>query len=254
MKRNPARRAWTGLLAVVLGLTTAAVWGPTTAAAADEAAVSVTVEVCEASSTAYGWCADDAPLGELHWAATGYGTSTTALWRYTIANTGAVALEDFSISDSLATTCTPASPIGELAPGAATSWVCSAALSAGQINSVQVDADPVDGGASVSSSGSATYQTRNEPRLAALVEVCTQSAGCDEAAANGAGGWAATGTVPPGGDATWRITFENYGTRAVSEVSVSAPNATACQDAPTGMGGAGRNIVGFVRAPTSPRT
>ncbi|MFF2073206.1 hypothetical protein ACFVXG_00435, partial [Kitasatospora sp. NPDC058162] len=149
----------------------------------------------------------------------------TAYWRITVTNTGPVPIAGITLADSVTPSCVTAAGTFDLAVGASKQVFCNLpGVTQSTTNTVTASFPGPDGKPITTPPSEASVDV---PSLAVLKEVCT-SANAGDCGAGGAGPWAKTTTVAPGGTAYWRITVTNNGPVNVTGVTLADSVTPSC--------------------------
>ncbi|WP_316529479.1 DUF7617 domain-containing protein, partial [Kitasatospora brasiliensis] len=191
--------------------------------------LSVNKEVCASTSAA-----DCGEGGKGPWAkSTTVVSGSTAFWRITVTNTGAVPVSGITLADSVSPSCVSAAGTFDLAVGASRQVFCDLAnVTQHTVNAVTATF-PGPGGTPITTPPSeATVDVTPPvvPSLSINKQVCT-SANAADCGEGGKGPWAATVTVPSGSTAYWRITVTNTGTVPVSGITLADSVSPSCVSA-----------------------
>ncbi|MFE4519287.1 hypothetical protein ACFRMQ_34485, partial [Kitasatospora sp. NPDC056783] len=184
-------------------------------------ALTVLKEVCT-SATATD-CVDGGPGP---WAAsTTVAPGSTAYWRITATNTGAVPITGITLTDSVSPSCVTAAGSFDLAVGASHQVFCDLAnITHHTVNTVTATF-PGPGGTPITTPPSEA--TVDVPSLAILKEVCTSTNAAD-CVEGGSGPWASSTTIPSGDTAYWRITVTNTGTIPITGITLTDSVSPSC--------------------------
>ncbi|MFD0402196.1 hypothetical protein ACFVHI_29420, partial [Kitasatospora sp. NPDC127121] len=194
---------------------------PPSEATANVPSLAIVKEVCTSATAG-----DCGPGGSGPWAGiTTLPPGGTAYWRITVTNTGAVPVNDITLTDAVTPACATAAGTFNLAAGANRQVFCNLPNVTAPTTNVVTATFPGPGGTPITTPPSEA--TANVPSLAIVKEVCTSAtvANCIE---GGNGPWAGVTTVPPGATAYWRITVTNTDGVDISGITLTDAVTPAC--------------------------
>ncbi|MFD7829957.1 hypothetical protein, partial [Kitasatospora sp. NPDC059803] len=194
---------------------------PPSEATANVPSLAIVKEVCTSATAG-----DCGPGGNGPWAGiTTLPPGGTAYWRITVTNTGAVPVNDITLTDAVTPACATAAGTFNLAAGANRQVFCNLPNVTKPTTNIVTATFPGPGGTPITTPPSEA--TANVPSLAIVKEVCTSAtvANCIE---GGNGPWAGVTTVPPGATAYWRITVTNTDGVDISGITLTDAVTPAC--------------------------
>ncbi len=150
----------------------------------------------------------------------------TVVWRIEVANTGATALTDVTVTDAVEPSCDRT--VGALAVGSSDVATCQTTAVQGPVaNSASVSATPPFSAVLNDADGATLELVAADPAVSIVKHVCTEAdvATCDVADDTM---WGDTHAVALDGPVDWRIVVSNDGNRPLAGVAVSDPNEPTC--------------------------